>query len=138
MNIMSEGNFKDEWDHQLDELLAEMPLYPLPDRFTIRLVGQVAAVPQELPVQVEFSLAEIFTWRDLGIASLMTSLSVAVLVGGSQMLEFLLEAMAALVNPEWLPLILLTLVVQAAILAYVVWFFVADEDPNPRIPLLKR
>lgn len=135
---MSEGNFKDEWDHQLDELLAEMPLYPLPDRFTIRLVGQVAAVPQELPVQVEFSLAEIFTWRDLGIASLMTSLSVAVLVGGSQMLEFLLEAMAALVNPEWLPLILLTLVVQAAILAYVVWFFVADEDPNPRIPLLKR
>lgn len=138
MNIMSEGNFKDEWDHQLDELLAEMPLHPLPDRFTIRLVGQVAAVPQELPVQVEFSLAEIFTWRDLGIASLMTSLSVAVLVGGSQMLEFLLEAMAALVNPEWLPLILLTLVVQAAILAYVVWFFVADEDPNPRIPLLKR
>lgn len=135
---MSEGNFKDEWDHQLDELLAEMPLHPLPDRFTIRLVGQVAAVPQELPVQVEFSLAEIFTWRDLGIASLMTSLSVAVLIGGSQMLEFLLEAMAALVNPEWLPLILLTLVVQAAILAYVVWFFVADEDPNPRIPLLKR
>lgn len=125
-------------DDFLDQLLEDQPLQPLPEGFSTRLIDRLENEPVVELMREPSPAGRIFVWRDVGLALMITVFSLLGLAGGGRLAGLLLEALGTLVNPQWVPFVVLTLIVQAAVLAFVVWFLVGDDELPHHHNLLKR
>ncbi|MDJ0753519.1 MAG: hypothetical protein QNJ45_08390 [Ardenticatenaceae bacterium] len=130
---MFEVENEEKIEQTLDQFLSEQPIHPLPNRFSQQILNRLptARTTYEIP---HFHIKDLFSWSDAALALLITFLLTGLMVSGGQILGWLVEAMASFIPSETLPLIVLVLILQAAILGFILWWLLGDEGgPSYRL-----
>lgn len=122
---MFEVENEEKIEQTLDHFLSEQPIHPLPNRFSQQLLNRLPVTPTEIP---HFQLMDLFSWGDAALALLITFLLTGLMVSGTQILGWLGGIMASFISSDTLPLIVLVLILQAAILGFIIWWLLGDES----------